>query len=151
MAGDDMDAVIDRILARTRRIAIVGLSDRPSSASHVVADVLQARGFEIVPVNPAVDEVLGVPAVASLADIEGPVDLVDVFRPVEVLPDVAREAAAIGAPALWNQLGLRSDEAAAIARDAGMDYVEDHCVKVETIRRDAYPPTGEVDGSGEAG
>ncbi len=129
--------VIDTILDRTRRIAIVGLSDRPDRESHGVAAVLQARGYEIIPVNPTIESALGVPAVASLADIEGPVDLVDVFRRAEHLPGVAREAAAIGAPALWNQLGLSSDEARAIAQDAGMDYVEDRCLKVEVLARGA--------------
>lgn len=132
-----VDEVIDDILATARRIAVVGLADDPDRASHKVASYLQSRGWEIIPVNPEVDEVLGVPAVDSLADIDGPVDLVDVFRRSEHLPAVAREAAAIGAPALWNQLGLRSAEAAAIAADADMAYVEDHCIKVEASRRDA--------------
>ena len=132
--------VIDDVLASARRIAVVGLADDPERASHKVASFLQGRGWEIIPVNPGVDEVLGVPAVASLADIDGPVDLVDVFRRPEHLPAVAREAAAIGAPVLWNQLGLRSEEAAAIAADAGMDYVEDRCLKVEVQRRDAEAP-----------
>ena len=77
--------IIDDMLARTRRIAVVGLSDQPSRASHGVAAVLQRRGWELVPVNPNVDEVLGVPAVDSLADIDGHVDLVDVFRRTEFL------------------------------------------------------------------
>lgn len=130
---------IDTILARTRRIAIVGLSDRPDRASHEVATALQARGYAIIPVNPGIESALGIPAVDSLADIEGPVDLVDVFRRAEHLPGVAREAAAIGAPALWNQLGLSSDEARRIAEDAGMDYVEDRCLKVEVLGRGARP------------
>lgn len=138
-SSDSVDAAVTRILERAdadaRRVAVVGLSDRPSRMSHQVAAALQARGWDVVPVNPEVDEVLGVPAVASLADVEGPVDVVDVFRRSEHLPGVAAEAAAIGATALWNQLGLRSPEAAAIARDAGMDYVEDRCLKVEVGRR----------------
>lgn len=133
------DEVIDRILARTRRIAVVGLSDNPMRPSHGVARALQRRGYEIVPVNPNVEEVLGVPAVDCLTDLEEPVDLVDVFRRPEALPEVARNAAEIGAPALWNQLGLRSPEAAAIAAEAGMDYVEDRCLKIEAGRRKARP------------
>jgi predicted CoA-binding protein len=132
--------VIDDVLASARRIAVVGLADDPERASHEVASFLQSRGWEIIPVNPRVDEVLGIPAVPALADIDGPVDVVDVFRRPEHLPAVAREAAAIGAPALWNQLGLRSEEAAAVAADAGMAYVEDHCMKVEVERRDARAP-----------
>lgn len=134
------DEVIERILARTRRIAVVGLSDNPMRPSHDVARALQRRGYEIVPVNPNVEEVLGVPAVDCLTDLEEPVDLVDVFRRPEALPEVARNAAEIGAPALWNQLGLRSPEAAAIAAEAGMDYVEDRCLKIEAARRGSQPP-----------
>lgn len=135
----DVDAVIDELLPRVRRIAVVGLSDRRGRASYGVARSLRARGYEIVPVNPTIDAWDGIPAVASLADVEGEVDLVDVFRREQHLPGVAREAAAIGAPALWNQLGLRSAEARAIAAEAGMTYVEDRCLKVEVGRRDARP------------
>ena len=93
---------IDAVLARTRRIAVVGLSSNPWRSSHDVAADLQRRGYEIVPVNPNEDEVLGEKAWPSLADVPGEVDLVDVFRREEHLADVARDAAAIGAPALWN-------------------------------------------------
>ena len=137
----DVDATIDEVLATTRRIAIVGLSADPSRASHEVASVLRERGFEIVPVNPTLDDWEGIPAVASLADIAGTVDLVDVFRRPEHLAGVAREAADIGAPALWNQLGLRSRDAAQIAAVAGMAYVEDACLKVAVLRRGARPAT----------
>lgn len=132
---ESLDQVVDRLLERPGRVAVVGLSDRAWRDSHGVAAFLQRRGWEVVPVNPEVDEVLGVAAVDRLADVVGPVDLVDVFRRREHLPGVATEAAAIGAPALWNQLGLRSPEAAEIAADAGMDYVEDRCIKVELLRR----------------
>jgi predicted CoA-binding protein len=81
-------------------------------------------------VNPTCDEVLGVPAVARLADLEEPVDLVDVFRRPEHCPGVAHDAAAIAAPALWLQLGIFSDEARRIAGGAGMDYVENACTAV---------------------
>lgn len=135
----DVDAVVERILDRAdagaRRVAVVGLSDRPWRTSHGATAALQSRGWEIVPVNPTITASLGVPAVASLADIDGEVDLVDVFRRVEHLPGVAAEAAAIGVPAVWNQLGLRSPEAAEIAAEVGMDYVEDRCLRVEVARR----------------
>lgn len=134
-APREVDDVIDDLLPDVRRIAVVGLSDDPSRTSHRVAAALQDAGYEIVPVNPMIDEALGVPAVGSLAEVDGPVDLVDVFRREEHLPGVAREAAAVGAPALWNQLGLRSAEARRIAADAGMVYVEDRCLKVEVARR----------------
>jgi predicted CoA-binding protein len=130
---------IDTVLARTRRIAVVGLSPNPWRSSHDVAADLQGMGYEIVPVNPMVDEVLGERSWPSLADVPGPVDLVDVFRREEHLPGVAREAAAIGAPALWLQLGLRSPQARAIAAEAGMGYVENACLKVEVARRGVRP------------
>lgn len=136
----DVDATIDHIFATVRRIAVVGLSQRPTRASHEVAAALQRRGWEIIPVNPTVDEVLGVPGVDSLVDIEGHVDLVDVFRREELLPGIAKQAVVIGADALWNQLGLASPEAAGIAAEAGIAYVEDRCIKVEAMRRDAHPP-----------
>ncbi len=133
------DDVIDRILSRTRRIAVVGLSSRPHRASHDVAAALQSAGYEIVPVNPNEDEVLGERAYPSLADVPGEVDLVDVFRREEFLPDVARQAVEVGAPALWNQLGLTSPEARAIAEEAGLSYVENACLKVEVGARGARP------------
>ena len=136
-----MPDVIDRVLDRTRRIAVVGLSGNPARESHGVAVALQRAGYEIVPVNPNEDEVLGEPAYARLADVPGQVDLVDVFRREEHLPGVAREAVEVGAPALWNQLGLRSSRARAIAEEAGLDYVEDRCLKVEVARRGARPAT----------
>lgn len=133
------DDTIDAILRRTRRIAVVGLSDSPGRTSHGVARAMQQTGYEIVPVNPTIDEALGERAYPSLADVPGEVDLVNVFRREEHLAEVAREAAAIGAPAVWNQLGLRSAEARAIAEEAGMAYVEDACIKVEVAVRSARP------------
>jgi predicted CoA-binding protein len=129
------EATVRRILGYTRRIAVVGLSDRPHRTSHGVASVLRAQGYEIVPVNPTVNEVFGEPAHPSLADVPGEIDLVDVFRREEHLVDVAQQAADRGGVrGLWNQLGLRSPEARRIAEDAGLDYVEDRCLKVEVGR-----------------
>ncbi|MDX1619746.1 MAG: CoA-binding protein [Nitriliruptorales bacterium] len=129
------ERTIEAILGRARRVVVVGLSDKPHRTSYQVAAVLQQQGYEIVPVNPNIDESLGERAYPSLADVPGEIDLVDVFRRQEHLPGVAREAADRGVPALWNQLGLRSEEARRIAEDAGMDYVEDRCLKVEVQRR----------------
>lgn len=122
------------LLSGVRRIALVGASPRPDRPSHRVLVALVARGYEVVPVTPVADEVAGLATVPELAAIDGPVDLVDVFRRAEDAPAVAREAAAIGAPALWLQLGIRSDEARAIAEATGMAYVEDACVAVEVAR-----------------
>lgn len=91
---------------------------------------LQRRGFRIIPVNPFADELFGERAYRSLADIPEPVDLVDVFRPATDAPEIARQAAAAGARALWLQLDIRSDEARRIAEAAGIDYVEDACTGV---------------------
>ena len=130
-----MEDTIERILERTRRIAVLGLSDKPHRTSYQVASVLQSLGYEIVPVNPNIDGSLGNEAYDSLADVPGEIDLVDVFRREEHLPGVAEEAVERGVPALWNQLGLRSEEARRIAEEAGIDYVEDRCLKVEVQRR----------------
>jgi predicted CoA-binding protein len=109
----------------------VGASPKPWRASHQVMAYLLAQGYDVIPVRPAGPrEILGVPRVASLAEIEGPVDLVDVFRRAEFCAAVAEEAAAAGAQALWLQLGIVSTDARGIAERAGIDYVEDACTKV---------------------
>ena len=125
---------VERILGYTKRIAVVGLSDDPYRASYGVAAALLRHGYEVVPVNPTMDEVLGLRSYPSLADVPGEIDLVDVFRRPEHLEGVAREAAAVGAKAIWLQLGLRSAEARRLAEEAGMDYVEDLCLKIEVAR-----------------
>lgn len=126
------DDVVRTILGYARRIAVVGLSDRPTRTSYDVAAVLQRRGYEIVPVNPTVSEVLGETAYPTLADVPGEIDVVDVFRREEHLAGVAREAVERGGVrAIWNQLGLHSPEARRLAADAGIDYVEDRCLKID--------------------
>ena len=93
---------------------------------------LLAQGYDVTPVNPlcAGEEILGRRVVGSLAEVDGPIDLVDVFRRAEFTPPVAREAVEVGAKALWLQLGIRSEESEQIAREAGIDYVEDLCTAV---------------------
>ena len=118
------------ILESARTIALVGASPRPERPSNGVMRYLLQQGYHVVPVRPHRREVLGIPCVDSLADIEEPVDLVDVFRRAEFCPEVAEQAAAIGAKALWLQLGLVSPQARAIAEQAGMDYVENACTAV---------------------
>jgi uncharacterized protein len=127
----------EQILAEAKTIALVGASPRPHRPSHGVMRYLLGAGYRVIPVRPRVDEVLGVPAVASLAEIEEPIDLVDVFRRAEFTPDVARDAVAAGAKALWLQLGIVSSEARAIAEAADMDYVEDLCTAV--VHRNMQP------------
>ena len=119
------------ILAETRTIALVGASPRPERPSNGVMRYLLAQGYRVIPVRPLdCDEVLGVPCVASLADSEEPIDLVDVFRREDAAPMHAREAVAAGAKAFWLQLDLHSPEARQIATEAGLDYVEDRCTAV---------------------
>jgi hypothetical protein len=126
---------IAQILDEAVTIAIVGASPRPDRASYTVAESLKQRGFRIIPVNPAAEVILGEPVRRSLAEINERVDIVDVFRRSEDTPDVARDAAAIGAGTLWLQLGITSDESRAIAESAGLDYVEDRCLKIEAAVR----------------
>ena len=121
----------EQILADARTIAVVGASPKQWRPVYGVMKYLVAAGYDVIPVRPRdCDEVLGIPCVASLAEVDRPIDLVDVFRRAEFAPEVAREAAAVGAKAFWLQLGLVSPEARAIAEAAGMDYVEDACTAV---------------------
>jgi predicted CoA-binding protein len=121
----------EQILRETRTIALVGASPRPDRPSHGVMRYLLAAGYRVIPVRPRdCDEILGVPCVATLAEIEEPIDLVDVFRRSEYTPVVARDAVAAEAKALWLQLGVVSSEARRIADDAGLDYVENACTAV---------------------
>lgn len=133
MPHNDPDT-LRRILARDRTIAVVGLSADPWRPSHDVAQAMQRRGWRIVPVNPRISEALGEQAYARLEDIPFPVDMVNVFRREEDIPDIARSAVAIGARSLWQQMGLRSTEADRIATEAGLDSVWDRCLKVEAAR-----------------
>jgi hypothetical protein len=119
------------ILTDARTIALVGASPKSDRPSHTVMRYLLDQGYDVIPVRPAdCDDVLGVPCVRTLAEIDRPVDLVDVFRRAEFTPAHAEEAVDIGAGALWLQLGIVSDESRAIAEAAGIDYVEDLCTAV---------------------
>lgn len=130
-----MESLIDRILSDVRRVAVVGLSDKPHRPSHDVARYLQSRGFRIFPVNPEIREVLGETAYPSLREIPGKVDLVDVFRrPEEVMP-IAEDAIRIGAAYFWMQEGVRHREAEEMLAGAGIPVVADRCVKKELAKR----------------
>ena len=118
------------ILESARTIAVVGASRDPSKAGGSVPAGLQRRGFRVIPVNPYAETLFGERVYRTLLDIPEPIDLVDVFRPSDDAPEIARQAAAIGAKGLWLQLDIRSDEARRIAEQAGMDYVEDECTAV---------------------
>jgi len=118
------------VLERSTVIAVVGASRDPRKAGGSVPAGLQQRGFRIIPINPFADELFGERAYRSLLDVPEPVDLVDVFRPAADAPEIARQAVAIGAKALWLQLDIRSREARRIAEAARIDYVEDQCTAV---------------------
>ena len=119
------------ILADAKTIAIVGASPNPDRPSHDVMRYLMAQGYRCIPVRPLdCDDILGVPCVATLADIDEPIDLVDLFRRQDALVEHAEEAVEAGAGALWLQLGLVSPDARRIATNAGLDYVEDECTAV---------------------
>ena len=120
----------ERILAEARTIAVVGASPRPERPSHGVMRYLLAQGYRVIPVRPDVEEVLGVPCAATLADVGEPIDMVDVFRRVEFCPGVTRDAVAAGAGAVWLQLGLISPDSRAIAEAASVDYVENECTAI---------------------
>jgi uncharacterized protein len=115
-------------------VVVVGLSSDPSKAAHSVPAAMQAFGWHVVPVNPHADELLGERVYRRLADIPGPVGLVNVFRPAADAPDVVRQAVEVGAKAVWLQLGIISAEARAIADASGVLYVEDRCIAVERAR-----------------
>jgi len=123
--------VIERLVREARTVAVVGLSPDPGRPSHGVARYLRRSGLRILPVNPNLTTWEGLPAYASLADVPEPVDIVDVFRRPEHVPAIARDAVAVGAGALWLQLGVLSPEGASLAAEGGLDVVMDRCLAVE--------------------
>ena len=131
--ADDI-ATLRRILRTSRTIAVVGLSADWFRPSHFAAKYMQEHGYRIVPVNPRYEAVLGERCHATLATIEVPVDIVDVFRKTEDVLPIAEQAIAIGAKCLWQQIGVKNEEAAALAAAAGLEVVMDRCVKIEHAR-----------------
>jgi uncharacterized protein len=122
---------LKNLLKLRKRIAVVGLSDQPFRTSYMVSEYMQNAGYEIIPVNPNVTEVLGQKAYASLEDIEGHIDIVNVFRRSEYLPEVARSAINMKAGFFWAQLGLYNAEAEEILQSSTIPYIMDKCIKVE--------------------
>ncbi len=123
-----------RILETYKRIAMVGLSANPFRPSHFAAIYLLAAGYDVVPVNPREKEVLGRPSYASLPEVPGPVEVVDIFRETSAVPDIVEDAIAIGAKVIWMQLGVIHEPAAERARSAGLEVVMDRCMKIEHAR-----------------
>jgi predicted CoA-binding protein len=117
-----------RIYAQTRTIAVIGASADASKAAHQIPRYLQSQGYRILPVNPRGGELFGEHVFRSLGEIDVPVDVVEVFRPAPEAPEIARQAIAIGAKALWLQLGIVSEEARHIAEAAGLTVVMNRCM-----------------------
>ena len=132
------DPELRALLGDAGTIAVVGLSSKPWRPSHRVASYLKRRGYRIVPVNPNEREVLGEPAYPSLEDVPPDlrIDVVDVFRRAEHAPELARQAARIGAKVLWLQAGIVSEEAARIAEAAGLSVIMGACIHEELLRLD---------------
>ena len=122
------DDAIRELLKTARTIAVVGASSKPHRPSYGIMQILIRAGFHIVPVNPRESEVLGQRAYPSLGDIPEPIDIVDVFRRAEETPPIADEAVRIGAKALWLQLGITNEEAAARAAGGGLTVIMDRCI-----------------------
>nr|WP_307439782.1 CoA-binding protein [Bacillus sp. V2I10] len=122
---------IGKILKKSKRIAVVGLSDQPERTSYMVSKAMQDAGYEIIPVNPTIKEALGVKAVGSLKDIDGHIDIVNVFRRSEHLLPVAEEFLEIDADVFWAQLGLVNEDAYHLLKDKGSTVIMDRCIKVE--------------------
>jgi predicted CoA-binding protein len=133
------DETVEQILRTYDTITVVGASNAPEKPAHYVPAHMQDRGWRIVPVNPRGGTVLGEPVYPSLAEAPAP-GLVNVFRPSPQTPDIARQAVAAGATALWLQLGIASAEARRIAEEAGLLYVEDRCLIIEQRRTGLTAP-----------
>ncbi|MCI3921490.1 CoA-binding protein [Paenibacillus sp. TRM 82003] len=122
---------IKTLLEEAGAIAVVGLTNNPARPAYEVSEAMMHRGYRIIPVNPAGEEVLGQAGYKSLADIPEPIDIVNVFRRPEHTPPIAEEAVKAGAKTLWLQLGIASEEAAQIAYEGGLTVIMDRCIKVE--------------------
>ena len=130
MPVEDEDTL--RELLEYSRVAVVGASATLDKAAHIIPAYLQRHGYEIIPVNPNVDELLDRPAYDSLSEVDEKVDIVEIFRPSEEVPDIVDEALERDdVKAIWMQLGIRNDDAAKRAEATGLSVVQDHCMKVE--------------------
>ena len=125
---------IQRVIHTAKTIAVVGLSPNELRASYFVAYYLRRHGFKVIPVNPRESEILGMKSYARLADVPGKIDVVDVFRAPDALPEIATEAVAVGAGTLWCQYTVINAEGARIAEAGGLTVVMDRCLKVEHAR-----------------
>ena len=127
-------AAVDRML-KAKRIAIVGMSDDLMRPSHGIGGYLMSHGYEIVPVNPTHDKVMGLKCYATLQEVPGAIDLVNVFRRPQFCAEIVRDAIAIGAKGVWLQSGIRNAEARQLAEQGKIDYIEDRCIMVDHMHR----------------
>ena len=125
---------IEKILRTAHTVATVGLSNDTSKPSHTVPAYLQGQGYRVIPVNPTIESALGEKAYASLADVPEPIDVVQIFRRSDQVGPIVDEAIRVGAKAIWMQIGIVDEEAAARARAAGLDVVMGQCMRVQHIR-----------------
>ena len=130
--GDISEAEMQ--LMETETVAVVGMSPRPDRPSHYVAKYLMEQGYKIIPVNPAVDEVLGMKSYPNLVSVPEKIDMVDIFRRSSQIPPIVDDAIAVGARFIWMQDGIIHEEAAAKARAAGLSVVMDNCALREHAR-----------------
>ena len=125
---------IEKILRTAKTIATVGLSGDPEKPSHKIPAYLQEQGYRVIPVNPGLESALGEQAYASVSDVPEAIDVVQIFRPSDQVGPIVDEAIAVGAKAVWMQLGIADEAAAARARAAGLDVVMNQCMKVQHMR-----------------
>lgn len=117
-----------KILEKYKTVAVVGCSTNPEKPSHYVPKYLKEQGYRIIPINPFADEILDEKVFKSVEEVPEEIDVVLVFRPGEETPEIVEEAIDAGAKAVWLQEGIKNDEAAGIAKDAGLDFVMDKCM-----------------------
>jgi predicted CoA-binding protein len=129
---DDRD--IKELLIKSKKIAVVGCSRDPKKAAHRVPKYMKEQGYEIIPINPFIDEILGIKTRKSLSELENPVDIVNIFRPSNECLQVVKESIEIKPKAVWMQLGIENKEAAKLAENHGMSVVENKCIYIEHKR-----------------
>ncbi len=122
------------LLRKAKTVAVVGISQKEERDSHRVAKYLKEHGYRLIPVNPGLKEVLGLPCYPNLKAVPEHIDVVDIFRSVDAIPGIVDEAIAVGADAVWMQLGLAHEEASEKARKAGLTVVMNRCMKIEHAR-----------------
>ncbi|NRG46595.1 CoA-binding protein [Bacillus sp. CRN 9] len=122
---------IGQILKKAKRIAVVGLSDNPDRTSYMVSEAMQKAGYEIIPVNPNITEALGEKAVSTIEEIEGHIDIVNVFRRSQFLPELAEQFTKVDADIFWTQLGVIDEDIFHSLKNKGYTVIMDRCIKVE--------------------